>query len=572
MAKNFQLFQKRSLKLKNSLDCNPQLLREIKGKINGRNIFIVSFISMLTQLLVVTSHLGKLPDMDQSYYQVSRYCTIPRAYNLRHFLCHSKLGIWQINWELFWHDIFIVFSIVSIFILLVIGTYMINADLVKEEKTGTLDFIRLSPQSATNILLGKILGVPILVYFFVASIFPLHLISGLKANIPWYFILFFDLVVIASCAFFYSFSLLLSLVKIGQAEFKPWIATLFLTLFILITTKIFFEDPYINNSLAECLLFFNPVISLTYTYTQGTSSIPSYLINYMDIESLGKLLFYGQALWTKAITGMSFILLNYCLWTYWFWQGATRLFHNPTSTVFSKKQSYWITGWFTTIALGFTLQNNRYNNLFENFILLQCLLFVMFLGLIAALSPHRQTLYDWARYRHQLSKDGKLLGKELVFGEKSPSTVAITINAFIATMIIVMGLIFFPFQEQIATAIWGLILTMGIILFYAVIAQWMLLMKSNKRVMWSSMTISFLIIVPPILFAVAEATPQDAPLAWFFSFIPSVAIEHASISALVLGFLGQWLAITFVSFQMVKQLRNAGRSETKRLFDKSDRL
>ena len=86
------------------------------------------------------------------------------------------------------------------------------------------------------------------------------------------------------------------------------------------------------------------------------------------------------------------------------------------------------------------------------------------------------------------------------------------------------------------------------------------------------MTLSFLIIIPPILFAIAETMPQDAPLVWFFSFIPSVATEHASISALLLGLLGQWLAITFVSFQMVRQLRNAGRSETKRLFDKSDRL
>ncbi len=95
----------------------------------------------------------------------------------------------------------------------------------------------------------------------------------------------------------------------------------------------------------------------------------------------------------------------------------------------------------------------------------------------------------------------------------------------------------------------------------------------NERVIDDHMTLLLLfIIVPPILFATVEAIPQDAPLVWFFSFIPSVATEHASISALVLGLLGQWLAITFVSFQMVKQLRNAGRSETKRLFDKSDRL
>ena len=560
MTKNFQLFQRRAFKLQNTLEINPQLFREIKGKISGRNIFITSLPSMLMQLFVVALYLGQLPDINRLNPQYSRYCLGARPKYSIEYLCEHQLGIWEINWNLFWHDIFIFSSIVSVFILLIIGTYMIIADLVKEENTGTLNFIRLSPQSASNILLGKILGVPILIYFFAASIFPLHFISGLAANIPWYLILLFDLVVIASCALFYSFSLLFSLVKIGQGELKSWIATFVVALFVFITTAIFFQDPPYNffliNSVAEWLLF-NPVIALPYLLEP--ISVPSDLVNYLNIGAMGELLFYGQPLWTKANTGISFILLNYCLWTYWFWQGATRLFHNPKNTIFSKKQSYWITGWFVIIALGFTLQNNY--TILDDFIRLQFLLIIMFSGLIAALSPHRQTLYDWARYRHQISKDGKLLGQELVFGEKSPSTIAIAINAFIATSIIVMGLIFFPFTAQTTAVMWGLILTMGIILFYAVIAQWMLLMKSNKRVIWTSITLSFLIIIPPILFAIAEAMPQDAPLVWFFSFIPSVATEHASISALLLGLLGQWLAITCVSFQMVRQLRRIGNSE-----------
>ncbi len=567
MTKKFQLFQKSAFKIKNPLEFNPQLLREIKGKINGRNIFITSLLSMLMQLFVVAFYLGQLPDINRLNPQYSRYCLGARPKYSIEYLCEHQLGIWEINWNLFWHDIFIFSSIVSVFILLIIGTYMIIADLVKEENTGTLNFIRLSPQSASNILLGKILGVPILIYFFSASIFPLHFISGLAANIPWYLILLFDLVVIASCALFYSFSLLFSLVKTRQGELKSWIATFVIALFVFITTAIFFQDPPYNffliNSVAEWLLF-NPVIALPYLL--DPISVPSDLVNYLNIGAMGELLFYGQPLWTKANTGISFILLNYCLWTYWFWQGSTRLFHNPNNTIFSKKQSYWITGWFVVRALGFTLQNDGYVT-FENFMMLQCLLFVMFLGLIAALSPHRQTLYDWARYRHKLSKHGKLLGKELVFGEKSPSIVAIAINAFIATSIIVMGLMLFPFTAQTTAVMWGLILTMGIILFYAVIAQWMLLMKSNKRVIWTSITLSFLIIIPPILFVTAEATVQELPLVWLFSFMPAIAIEHTSNSALLLGVLGQWLAISLVSLQLVNKLRQAGRSETQKLLD-----
>ncbi|ELS00863.1 hypothetical protein Xen7305DRAFT_00005640 [Xenococcus sp. PCC 7305] len=564
MNKKLQTLRRGQLKIFNPLEANPQLFREIIGKISGKNIFITSLLSMLVQIFVVALYFGKLPDIAQKRLQYSRYCTGLRDNHATKSLCLKNIKGWSINWELFWHDIFIFFTIASIVILLVISTFMIIADLVQEEKTGTLNFIRLSPQSASKILFGKIVGVPILVNFFVATIFPLHLISALKANIPWYLILSFDLIVIAGCAFVYSFSGLFALVRMEKSELKPWIATFVVACFFLITTCIFFDNYDINNSLAEWLLIFNPILALTYVLEP--ISVAGDLVDYIDLNSLSQLSFYGQHLWSNAITGMGFILFNYCLWTYWLWQGATRLFHNPTSTIFSKKQSYWITGWFVAISLGFTLQiNGDYNKLAENFIILQCLLFAMLLGLVAALSPHRQKLYDWARYRHQLSKNGKSLVQELVFGEKSPSSVAIAINAAITIIIIAMGLLIFPSQKAGAEAIGGFVLTMGMILLYSVIVQWMLLMKSHKRVLWTSITISLLILLPPILFAIADVTPQNVPLAWFFSSVPFVGIEYANVSALILGVLGQWLAITFVSFQMMRKLRQAGRSETQKI-------
>jgi hypothetical protein len=39
--------------------------------------------------------------------------------------------------------------------------------------------------------------------------------------------------------------------------------------------------------------------------------------------------------------------------------------------------------------------------LFENFQMLLVFNLLLFLCLIAALSPHRQAMQDWARYRHQ---------------------------------------------------------------------------------------------------------------------------------------------------------------------------
>ncbi|MGK7896136.1 MAG: ABC transporter permease [Xenococcus sp. (in: cyanobacteria)] len=574
MAKKFQLFQHRALNFQNPLEFNPQLFREIKRKINGKNIFIVSLISMLMQLFVVILHLGALPEnITQQTKQFSRYCTglMRPEYNFQGlYSCEIKSGIWQINWELFWHDIFIFFSVVSIFILLIVGTYLIIVDLGQEKETGTLNLIRLSPQSASNILWGKILGVPILIYFFVASILPLDFISGLKAKIPWYLILLFALVVITSCAFFYSAAVLFSLLKIEQGKLKSCIVTSIIGLLLFVTTVRFFTQPYNNNLLTEWLLLFNPITVLTYLL--DSTPVTGNLVNYMNVDSLRELSFYGQPLWVKASTGIGFILFNYCLWAYWLWQGATRLFHNYNNTIFNKRQSYCISGCFSVIALGFALQTGNNVTIFDNLILLQSVLLVMFLGLIVALSPHRQTLYDWARYRHQLSKDGKQLGKELVLGEKSPAVIAIAINALITTIIILIGATFFlvPEQllpEQIATLIWGVVLSIGMILFYAVIAQWMLLIKSKQRVMWTSITISLLIIIPPILFATTEITAQTTPLVWLFSWIPAIAIKHISNSALLLGVLGQWLAISLVSWQLIKKIRQAGSSETQKLLE-----
>ena len=47
---------------------------------------------------------------------------------------------------------------------------------------------------------------------------------------------------------------------------------------------------------------------------------------------------------------------------------------------------------------------------------------ILFTGLLIAItSPHRQTLQDWMRYRHQSSDRYPSLWKELMFAEKSPA-------------------------------------------------------------------------------------------------------------------------------------------------------
>ena len=183
----------------NLLDWNPQFFREIKGRVKKKNVIIATIASITTQFLIVLYYLGQLPDIDLGRKQYSRYCFgLTKRYSSSHLCATDRLGEWVINWQLFWLDMFICLSIISIFALLVVGTYMLIADLTKEENKGTLNFIRLTPQSATSILTGKILGVPIMLYGVVLLALPLHFAAGLGADIPINLILSFYAVMVAS--------------------------------------------------------------------------------------------------------------------------------------------------------------------------------------------------------------------------------------------------------------------------------------------------------------------------------------------------------------------------------------
>ncbi|MDJ0572538.1 MAG: hypothetical protein QNJ53_26350, partial [Pleurocapsa sp. MO_192.B19] len=541
MKQNIQVFHNSSSLWEKFLEWNPQLFREIKGKLKTRNVVIAAAISLITQFVVVISLLSELPKPELKeppyYAQTGRY-GMGNGYGDSLTYTKDMLGDWVINWQLLWLDLFIALSLISIFTLLIVGTYMLIADTVKEESRGTLNFIRLTPQSAGIILLGKILGAPILLYTVILLFLPLHLMAGLGARIPLTLILAFDALVVASCAFFYSLALLWSLMNFGLSGFKPWLASAAITLFLFtLTTALFHNSSVISNAPWDWLFLFNPGIALSYLI--DATYLPQHKIDFLSAENLGELSFYGQALWAKASLGMGFILFNFSLWTYWCWSILKRRFHNPENTLISKTQSYWLTAWFVALALGFTLQSTISYRLTDNFSFLQFCLCLFGLALIAALSPHRQALHDWARYRHQVNPGGNVLWKELVFGENSPSTVAIAINLAIALAYLTPS-IFLILNKDQDYIFWGFVLSAGSTLLYAVVAQLVLTIKTRKRAVWSTISVLSMIIVPPLCLGFAEIEPQALPQPWLFSFLPTVATEHATVSAVMLAILGQW--------------------------------
>ena len=140
MKQNIQVWQRTSSLWDKFLNLNPQLFREIKGKLRTRNIVIVAAISAIVQFTISIAFLGELPTYDPEGIlgtQRSRFCL---GDGYRHSLICTKdmLGNWVINWQLLWLDLFMALSILAIFALLVVGTYMLIADTVKEEARGTL--------------------------------------------------------------------------------------------------------------------------------------------------------------------------------------------------------------------------------------------------------------------------------------------------------------------------------------------------------------------------------------------------------------------------------------------------
>ena len=566
MKQNIQGLKRSNSLWEKFLDLNPQLFREIKGKLKTRNVVITAALSVIAQFLIVISLLSELPKLDPDNSikaQYGRYAM--ESSNHSEVYTKDMLGNWIINWQLLWLDLFMVLSGVAIFSLLIIGTYMLVADTVKEESRGTLNFIRLTPQSAGSVLLGKILGVPILLYVGILLLLPLQVVSGLSAHIPLSLIISFNAVVVASCALCYSLALLWSLINSGLSGLKPWLAGGAIGFLLTLLTTASIHNSLITNALWDWLLLFNPGIVLAYLI--DATSLSLYKIEFVPAENLGELLFYGQALWAKASFGIGFILFNFSLWTYWCWSVLKRRFHNPNNTLLSKTQSYWLTGWFVILALGFTLQNQQpYTSLTHNFIFLQLCLCTLGLFLIAALSPHRQGLHDWARYRHQVSQNGNILWKELLFGENSPSGVAIAINMAIA-MAYVTPSIFLFLQQDKQYIFWGFVMSGFGILLYGLVAQLILTLKTRKRSVWSTISVVAMIIVPPVCLGFAGIEPRDIPQLWLFSFLPTVATEYATISNVMLAMLGQCAAICLIGLQTTKLLKQAGKSETKILLE-----
>jgi ABC-type Na+ efflux pump permease subunit len=476
---------------------NPQLFREIKGRLKGRNIVIVFYLSLMTQFLYVMCCIQ-----------------IPSDYNERWGLKLSKP-----------------LSVILFCTLVLGGVYMLMSDLAKEEKRGTLNFIRLSPQSSQKILLGKLLGVPVLLYLAILLAIPLHLYLSIGEHIDFRLVVGSYLLVGVICSGFYTAAMLYSFL----GGLQPWLGTFSISL----------------------LLF--PLLPLLYLFLYiGVDDLP---FNNTYLR------WFNLPLGENMTFAYCFTVASFGAVTYGIWQLLNRRFLNPNTTLISKKQSYFFVFLTNLWLLGFAWPNWTVSdfNPTANYGFLFGIVPFCFLILIGGLSPTRQTLQDWARY--QVGRSKKALVQELIWGEKSPSTIALVLNLVITAIIWMPWLLLFndlspqngDHLSQLQVVI-SFVLMGNMILLWSTISQ-IILMTKQPKLQRLAGEILGIILTLPLLFGASN--PQNFST-WLFSVAP-ISIKYISNTTIFLLLLSQGTMLTLLSFQLTRQLKKAGESTTQKL-------
>jgi hypothetical protein len=538
-------------------DLNPQIFREFKERLTPRNVGMAILVAVAIQGFVLLYFNSQIPVPVYDYSSslgasartlvetYSTYCTFQPNSDYRDSLCQlDRVGAFLINWRKLWAHIFICLSWILPLGSILGSVYLLVADLVREEKRGTFNFIRLSPQSALQIFIGKILGVPILVYIAAVAILPLHLFTGLAAGgnisllVSWYVAIGSLLLLLASAAVLYVLlggsQAILTVIAVGYPIFLPIISI------NTITSQTLNSQEFFNSS-TQPSWFWIPIIS-------------------------------------NAILFNVFGTVCFLLASYWIWQALERRYLNPTATVVSKSQSYRANICFQIWIAGFVLPlvTAHYSYTKTTVAWLAGMDFLALLLLIPLLLPNKQAIQDWSRYRRErvTHQHRQLWQQELVHdlvkNDKSPALLAISINIGIAILLwLPVAIVTFRSATNYGVRfLAGVCLASSLILIYAAIVHLGLFLNVQKRKLWI-VTIGCGVIILPLVGAYILSpshTPTGlAAILLLFSPLAPVGILQLSGVSILATFATQLLILTGLTRQLQRKLQISGRSQSKEL-------
>ncbi|HAX77788.1 MAG TPA: hypothetical protein DCY88_18600 [Cyanobacteria bacterium UBA11372] len=515
-------------------ESNPQLFREIKGRFISRNLWVTFICSLLGQFFLLLS-LSKQTCI--SY--VDNECA-------------------QVNWEFHWQTIYRVLNWILPLLLISNGVYGLINDVGQEERKGTLNFIRFSPQTSQSILIGKILGVPSLMYLGIALAIPLHLGSALVAGLPLSSIIGIYALWVIGCAVFFNAALLYTFQYSHKIEAKNLAGGGCFLAFLLglgYSFTIDFSFDWYNLKLIQCL----------------TPSPGNNYLDYCQTDGLNWQWFF-LPIGNQAVFAYGLAFMTVSIAAYWLWQALNRRFFSSNATLISKEQSYWLVASFELWLLGFALAELKpvaANNFGTGFGLL-FFLNPLFLLLVAFnLTPSYQALLDWSRYKHlEVNNRNYSLMGDLIWGEKSPAIVAVAINLAM-TAVIWLPWMLLSLQKNGSESIHtpqlllGWFMTMNVMLIYVAIAELLRLTKTPTWLIFASTGLSAIVLTTGTIWHLAA---NKLPLVQFlllFSPFPIVSLALGGTTITFLGLLAQLATLSLLTWQLTRQVQKIGASSSQ---------
>lgn len=430
-------------------DWNPQLLRELRGRLSARTVLSTLALSILIQvitaslILPIPTHLQKGDLYCAEHVQYAEiYAAYQNTSNINEPAPYPsviqepcqpaarRFGQWIQDRR---PTLFYALALIETMGGLAIGCYMLVHDLTQEERQKTLDFLRLSPEPASRLFLGKLLGVPVLLYLGLAAAVPLQLWAALggvpswsNSQIGWAGAIAFGFAFVASCGVFYSLSLLLGLLgahsntqiaALGSGfQSVGWASAVGLLTLTGLAPEILAESQ--QQILLRWGYLFLPHSVLTYPFgyaqpdqygwVAGMRTLPEYPLNSTQAASgavdwLANNVF-TQGYWLGVPVGahLSWFLvlmgLNAAAWIGWIWVALDRKFRIPHAPLLSKPQSYGVSGTIALTLIGYCITPQALS--LSNVVMFTMVGGLMAIALMALLLPQWQPLADWARYRH----------------------------------------------------------------------------------------------------------------------------------------------------------------------------
>ncbi len=435
-------------------DTNPQFLRECRGRLKSRSLFAALGLSLIFQVLLGLTAFELRVDL-----------TFPEQCMV---VCRTLT--WTIPYALF-----------------TIGGYYLVNDLTQEEKRGTLNFIRLSPRPAHEILLGKLLGVPVLPFLMVASAMPLHLLTGLLGGVSLVLLLSYYLLLAFGAALVFTLALLVGLTGSSKAlmlgqQTPTAIAFAGLTLFAV-----------------------SPAFMLWNINTAWHSLGAEPLFEWVDPSEF-QWLFLPMT--QSPVISHLFTAGHLAVMTGLVWQMVKRQFRTPDATLLSKRLSYLVVAYANVTTWGFFLSDRIEDaDALVGIAALYPVNVALALVLMFGLAPSRQMLIDWLRYRRGR---GWL---DWIWHDSSPSVVALVINYGIAAALVLPWMLWVSRGQDIppSSLIIGTVSVGLCLVSYATLVQVILSTRLRAPLIWAAGSVALLVAIPPIVLGIFQLSPDSHP-------------------------------------------------------------